>query len=99
MAEVLHNALKLPGVKVLLARQECAIPARRRGVEAGEIRVIDENCNQCKLCITITGCPAISLSEDSILIDPDQCYGCGLCAAACHRSAIEFTRTSPPLES
>ena len=36
MARVLRNALKLPGVKVLLARQECAIPARRRGVEAGD---------------------------------------------------------------
>ena len=28
MAKVLQDALKLPGVKVLLARQECAIPAR-----------------------------------------------------------------------
>jgi indolepyruvate ferredoxin oxidoreductase alpha subunit len=99
MAAVLQNALKLPGVKVLLARQECAIPARRRGVEAGEINVIDEKCNQCKLCITITGCPAIALSEQSIIIDPDQCYGCGLCAAACHRGAIEFARHLPRLES
>jgi indolepyruvate ferredoxin oxidoreductase alpha subunit len=99
MAAVLQNAIKLPGVKVLLARQECAIPARRRGVEAGEINVIDEKCNQCKLCITITGCPAIALSEQSIIIDSDQCYGCGLCAAACHRGAIEFARHLPRLES
>ena len=92
MAKVLQNALKLPGVKVMLARQECAIPARRRGVEAGEVQVIDENCNQCKLCITVTGCLAITLSESSIAIDPDLCYGCGLCAAVCNRDAIEFER-------
>ena len=92
MARVLQNALKLPGVKVLLARQECAIPAKRRGVEAGEIRVIDEKCNQCKLCITVTGCLAITLSESSINIDPEQCYACGLCAAVCNRDAIEFER-------
>ena len=92
MARVLQNALKLPGVKVLLARQECAIPAKRRGVEAGEILVIDEKCNQCKLCITVTGCLAITLSESSINIDPDQCYACGLCAAVCNRDAIEFER-------
>ncbi len=92
MAVVLQNALKLPGVKVLLARQECVIPARRRGVEAGEIKVIDEQCNQCKLCITVTGCLAITLSDSSIIIDPDQCYGCGLCAAVCNRDAIEFER-------
>ena len=67
-------------------------PARRRGVTAGAVKVIDENCNQCKLCITVTGCLAITLSESSILIDPDQCYGCGLCAVVCKRDAIEFER-------
>ncbi len=97
MARVLGNALKLPGVKVLLARQECVIPAKRRGDEAGAVRVIDENCNQCKLCITVTGCLAITLTEDSIAIDPDQCYGCGLCAAVCKRDAIEFKRLAPVL--
>jgi len=98
MAKVLQNALKLPGVKVLLARQECAIPAKRRGVEAGEIKVIDEKCNQCKLCITVTGCLAITLSENSINIDSDQCYACGLCAAVCNRDAIEFERLLPELK-
>ena len=97
MAQVLQKALKLPGVKVLLARQECAIPAKRRGVEAGEIKVIDENCNQCKLCITVTGCLAITLTENSIHIDPDQCYACGLCATVCNRDAIEFERLLPEL--
>jgi indolepyruvate ferredoxin oxidoreductase alpha subunit len=97
MAKVLQGALRLPGVKVLLARQECAIPAKRRGVEAGEIKVIDENCNQCKLCITVTGCLAITLSGSSILIDPEQCYACGLCAAVCKRDAIEFERLLPEL--
>ncbi len=94
MARVLGDALKLPGVKVLLARQECVIPAKRRGDEAGTIRVIDENCNQCKLCITVTGCLAITLTENSIFIDPDQCYGCGLCAAVCKRDAIEFEKVT-----
>ena len=74
-------------------------PGATPRVEAGEINVIDERCNQCKLCITITGCPAITLSEHSITIDPDQCYGCGLCAVACQRDAIEFARMLPPLES
>jgi indolepyruvate ferredoxin oxidoreductase alpha subunit len=97
MARILQGALELPGVKVLLARQECAIPAKRRGVEAGEIRVIDEKCNQCKLCITVTGCLAITLSESSINIDPEQCYACGLCAAVCNRDAIEFDRLLPEL--
>jgi indolepyruvate ferredoxin oxidoreductase alpha subunit len=90
MAKVIENALKLPGVKVVLARQECVMPARRRGIEAGQVQVVDENCNQCKLCITLTGCLAISLSGESIGIDADVCYGCGLCATVCNRDAITF---------
>ncbi len=87
------NALKRPGVKVILARQECAMPARRRGKRAGEVRVIAENCNACKLCIIQTGCPAISLGDGTVMIDPEVCYGCDLCGAVCNRDAIEY---APP---
>lgn len=86
----LLNALKRDGVRVILARQECVMPARRRGKSAGEVRVITENCNTCKLCIIQTGCPAITLGDGTVLIDPDLCYGCNLCGAACNRDAIEF---------
>jgi len=84
----IQNALTLPGVKVVLARQECAIQAQRGGARAGQVQVLPENCNLCKLCITRTGCPAISLGEEAIVIDPSLCYGCGLCAQVCKREAI-----------
>jgi indolepyruvate ferredoxin oxidoreductase alpha subunit len=93
-AKTIQDALKLPGVKVILARQECVIPARRRGLTAGTVRVADEKCNLCKLCIVVTGCLAITLGKDAIVIDPEQCYGCGLCAAACHRDAIVVDRVT-----
>jgi indolepyruvate ferredoxin oxidoreductase alpha subunit len=51
MTETLKAALKLPGVKVLLARQECVMPALRRGDRAGRTTVIAENCNLCRLCL------------------------------------------------
>ena len=86
----IHKALSLPGVKVILARQECAIQAQRRGLRLGNIAVIADNCNLCKLCITVTGCPAISIGEGSISIDPLLCYGCGLCAEVCNREAIQW---------
>jgi indolepyruvate ferredoxin oxidoreductase alpha subunit len=89
-ARAIQSSLKKPGVKVILARQECVIPARRRGLDAGEIKVIAENCNLCKLCIIQTGCMAITLGEEAIEIDMEQCYGCGLCIDACNRDAIEM---------
>ena len=84
----IEKALTLPGVKVVLARRECAIQALRRGERAGTMTVNTERCNLCKQCIAITGCAAISLGEKAITIDPSLCSGCGLCAAACSRDAI-----------
>jgi indolepyruvate ferredoxin oxidoreductase alpha subunit len=86
---VIQEALTLPGVKVVLARQECAIQAMRRGVRAGKVQTIPENCILCKRCIRVTGCPAIDIGEESTVIDPALCYGCGLCVAVCPHDALE----------
>ena len=93
--EAIREALTLPGVKVVLARQECAIQAIRQRKIAGRTRVDPEKCNLCKLCITVTGCPAIELGDDTIVIDPRLCYGCGLCAAVCNRDAILNEEPAP----
>ncbi|MGI6684199.1 MAG: thiamine pyrophosphate-dependent enzyme [Bacillota bacterium] len=86
--EAIEKALTMPGVKVVMPRRECAIQANRRKVKYSNISVDQEKCNTCKLCINITGCPAITLGEESIIIDHAQCNGCGLCAQVCNRSAI-----------
>jgi indolepyruvate ferredoxin oxidoreductase alpha subunit len=86
---VVEEALELPGVKVILSRQECAIQAQRRGLEAGTVEVDAEACTLCRRCITITGCPAISLGDETVVIDEALCYGCGLCAQVCPFDAIE----------
>ncbi len=88
-AAVIQEALTLPGVKVVLARQECAIQAMRRGVRAGKVETVPENCILCKRCIRVTGCPAIDLGEKSTVIDPALCYGCGLCVAVCPQDALQ----------
>mgnify|MGYP001814800791 CR=1 FL=1 len=87
-AGVVQEALTLPGVKVILARQECAIQSTRYGKQARVIHVDDEKCNLCKLCIIQTGCPAIDIGEDAIVIDPSRCDGRGLCAEVCNRDAL-----------
>jgi indolepyruvate ferredoxin oxidoreductase alpha subunit len=85
----IQRAVVLAGVKVVLARQECAIQAQRRGLKAGTVRVDPEACNLCKRCVVVTGCPAISLGEKTAVIDASLCYGCSLCAQVCNFDAIE----------
>ena len=85
---VVEKALQLPGVKVILSRQECAIQAQRRGLKAGAVEVDAEACTLCRKCITVTGCPALSLGEEAVVIDDSLCYGCSLCAQVCPFDAI-----------
>ena len=89
-SEILQQALKLPGVKVVLARGECAIQVIRHKEVEKIVKVIDENCNQCKLCIMVTGCAALSLGNGTVLVDEALCTGCGLCVAVCNRNAMEL---------
>lgn len=91
-ADTIQEAMTLPGVKVVLCRQECAIPAMRRGERIDDVRIVEENCNLCKLCIMITGCPAFSIKGEVVAIDQALCYGCCLCIETCHRDAIVAAR-------
>jgi indolepyruvate ferredoxin oxidoreductase alpha subunit len=88
----IQAALGLPGVKVVLAQQECAIQAQRRGLRAGTVQIDPDACTLCKRCVVVTGCPAISLGEESIAINQALCYGCSLCAQVCTFDAIERVR-------
>ncbi len=88
VADAFADALGKQGVKVILSRRECAIQAARKKVKYSPITLIADKCVKCKKCINTTGCPAISLGKDSILIDKGQCNNCGLCAKVCPFDAI-----------
>jgi indolepyruvate ferredoxin oxidoreductase alpha subunit len=87
--EALEKSLKLSGVKVVLTRRECAIQAGRRKGGKKPVK-INNACIKCKICVNITGCPALSIAEDGALeVDVHQCNGCGICAQICPKKAIE----------
>ena len=83
-----QDAIALDGVKVIITRRECAIQAARQKVKYGHMTVDPDKCIRCKVCINVTGCPAISLGEKSIEFDYAQCNACGICSQVCPKSAI-----------
>jgi indolepyruvate ferredoxin oxidoreductase alpha subunit len=85
---IIQQALALPGVKVILARRECAIQTQRRGESLGRAVVDMDKCALCKLCINLTGCPALSIEDGIFLVDTTLCNGCGLCVATCNLDAL-----------
>ena len=51
---------------------------------------VDRNkCNDCKICISKSPCPAIKSILNSDMVRPD-CFSCGICIEACPKNALEF---------
>ncbi|MDO4581227.1 MAG: indolepyruvate ferredoxin oxidoreductase subunit alpha [Bacillota bacterium] len=88
LTETLVEAAKLPGVKVVLTRRECAIQAGRRKIKYGTMHVDTDKCINCKICINTTGCPALVWDGEKVFIDQAQCNGCGICTSICPKDAI-----------
>lgn len=86
MVNVLQEAKKKKGVKVIIAKQMCVITARRMGVKRGRYEVDAEACTGCGTCVRF-GCPAIEFADEKARIN-DLCSGCAVCARLCPVGAI-----------
>jgi len=87
------EALDFNGPSVVVSKSPCILlenrDKRKQGEEIPVYTVDQEKCKQCKLCISKFGCPAIYYGEKGeILIDEQQCNGCGNCATICPFDAI-----------
>ncbi len=89
MTQTLSDMLAKDGVKVILARRECAIQASRRKIRYSKMTIDPEKCTRCKVCIRTTGCPSLVFDGETVSIDQTLCNGCGICQFSCRFSAIQ----------
>ncbi len=83
---VVKEAVALDAPAVVIAQRPCAL---LKTVKYTGHCVSTDACRKCGLCMKL-GCPAISKKEDgTIVIDQNQCNGCGLCVGVCPFHAIE----------
>ena len=69
---------------VIIAQRPCAL---LKTVKYTGHCKIGDNCRNCKMCMKL-GCPAISVRGGKVVIDKNQCNGCGLCVNVCPFGAI-----------
>lgn len=70
---------------VIIAQRPCALLKTVK--YTGKCRISDK-CKKCKKCMKL-GCPAISVVDGEVVVDANQCNGCGLCINVCPFGAIE----------
>jgi indolepyruvate ferredoxin oxidoreductase, alpha subunit len=87
----LKQAVKHPGVSVIVASAPCYLYAKGHGeilFEARKVAVDPDQCNGCRVCIDYFGCPSIQFDGAIASIDPLTCVSCMLCVDVCQRGAI-----------
>ena len=83
--KVVKEEVERDDVSVIIAQRPCAL---LKTVKYSGRALITDRCKNCHVCMKL-GCPAISLVEGAVQIDPNQCNGCGLCVNVCPFGAIE----------
>lgn len=53
------------------------------------LNISSSDCIACGKCVQECPVDAISISEDSAVIDQEKCIGCGMCIAICPKDAVE----------
>ena len=87
--ETVRRAAEGIGVRAIIFKAPCIALEKPKALYA----VDPEKCRSCRRCVTEIGCPAIALTaaageKPKAVIDPELCYGCGLCADVCPFDAI-----------
>lgn len=73
-----------PGVKAIIFKSPCIAVTKPEK----QYTISSEKCINCKKCIRELGCPAITVNEGRVEIEPSLCFGCGICTSVCPVNAI-----------
>jgi indolepyruvate ferredoxin oxidoreductase alpha subunit len=86
--------IRMPGLKVLILRQPCALVVsreqKRRKVIVRQELCRGDACGCMRFCTAVWGCPANvwDKEREAAAIDPAICVGCGVCIDLCPAGAI-----------
>ncbi len=104
LRSVISDELKRSGLRIIIARGECALQSNRRDRYVppkydDAFHLVRERCQRCGACYKEFGCPAIIEATDEAgdyyYIDEEVCVRCGACKTVCPNSAIAHSQIAP----
>ena len=93
LIEMLKQAIREPGFKVIIARHPCMLKFTRENRRKGRLAPppvrVSETCNMKKVCISDFACPTYQYAADGkVVVQNDLCIGDQSCRQNCPTQAI-----------
>jgi indolepyruvate ferredoxin oxidoreductase alpha subunit len=85
MDEEVGAAFERDEPSVIISDRPCTLMVRQKHEFA--YRIDEETCVRCDRCLS-TGCPAIAIRGENLVIDEILCARCGLCRQVCKVEAV-----------
>ncbi len=86
--EAIREAIHHRGVSVVISKEPCTLFAKSMKQLHGKPFAVGDKCKNHRNCINDLACPAFFIKGDRVMIDPDLCTGCSVCAQVCPENAI-----------
>ena len=83
---VVREELAAQAPSIIISRRPCVMI--KGTVHKPPITADTDRCVGCEMCMQI-GCPAISVENGTVRIDPTLCVGCGVCAQMCDMGVLD----------
>ncbi|MHA1721148.1 MAG: thiamine pyrophosphate-dependent enzyme [Promethearchaeota archaeon] len=93
--KIFKEALKFDGPSVVIFTGECMIERLRlQKIPEGSYSIDQDACIRCGKCLIDLACPSIIKDQENrIIINPESCSSCGICANVCPVGAIKKPKT------
>ena len=86
--EAIKESIAYEGVSVIISEEICALYANALKLPKHKPFHVSDKCKNHRTCINELACPAFSVIDNRVSIDPDLCTGCSVCAQICPEKAI-----------